>query len=94
MNVTGRQGLFDQPKRFLISFIHDLSPFLGILGNPRVPAKNPWAGSCSPKPAVGCPWAGKEVENPTQTRAWRGLIYTNGKEAANQKYRTYNNNAY
>jgi hypothetical protein len=24
-------------------------------------------------PAVGCPWAGKEIENPTQTRVWRGL---------------------
>ena len=48
--------------------------FLGILGNPRVPAKNPWAGSSRPKPAVGCPWAGKEIENPTQTRVWRGLV--------------------
>ena len=47
--------------------------FLGILGNPRVPAKSPWAGSSKPKPAVGCPWAGKEIENPTQTRVWRGL---------------------
>lgn len=26
------------------------------------------------KPAVGCPWAGKEIENPTQTRVWRGLV--------------------
>lgn len=50
--------------------------FLGILGNPRVPAKNPWAGSSRPKPAVGCPWAGKEIENPTQTRVWRGLGVT------------------
>jgi len=25
-------------------------------------------------PAVGCPWAGKEIENPTQTRVWRGLL--------------------
>jgi hypothetical protein len=50
--------------------------FLGILGNPRVPAKNPWAGSSRPKPAVGCPWAGKEIENPTQTRVWRGLVAT------------------
>jgi hypothetical protein len=23
---------------------------------------------------VGCPWAGKEIENPTQTRVWRGLL--------------------
>jgi hypothetical protein len=26
--------------------------------------------------AVGCPWAGNEIENPTQTRVWRGLLYT------------------
>jgi hypothetical protein len=31
--------------RWLISFMHNLSAFLGILGNLRVPAKNPSAGS-------------------------------------------------
>jgi hypothetical protein len=23
---------------------------------------------------MGYPWAGKEIENPTQTHAWRGLV--------------------
>ena len=31
---------------------------LGILGNPRVPAKNPRAGLRHPKPVLGNPWAG------------------------------------
>jgi hypothetical protein len=46
---------------------------LGILGNPRVPAKNPRAGLRHPKPVLGNPWAGRKSENPTQPAFWRGL---------------------
>jgi hypothetical protein len=41
--------------------------------NTEASLNNP-TGSSRPKPVVGCPWAGKEIENPTQTHVWRGLL--------------------